>query len=186
MASAAVMGGIGMGASALGSLFGAGGSIAAGEAQQQMNNYQASIALMNAKVAKQNETYARNVGEIQAQNAGLQAAQVEGQTKAAEASSGLDVNSGSAKQVQESQAKVTSLNLDQIRSNAAKTAYNFDVQSAGFEDQANLFRMAGANAAEAGEIGAVSSIVGGASSVATQWSKASQVGLFSNNGGMGG
>lgn len=178
MASAAVMGAVGMGGSALGSLFSAGGSIAAGEAQQQMNNYQASIAQMNAQVAKQNESYASNVGELNAQKSGLQTAQVEAQTKVAQSSSGLDVNSGSAKAVQLSQAKVGQMNVDQIRSSAAKTAYDYDVQSAGFADQANLYRMAGTNAAAAGEIGAVSSIIGGASSVATQWSKASQTGLF--------
>lgn len=179
MASAAVMSAVGMGGTALGGLISGSGAMASGQAQQQMNDYQASVAQMNAKIAKQNADYASNQGEIQAQDSGLQSAQQEGQIKVSQASSGLDVNSGSAKQVQESQAKVTSMNLDQIRSNAAKTAYNFDVQSAGFEDQAQLYKMAGQNAADAGAINAVSSVIGGASSVATQWSKASEMGTFS-------
>lgn len=179
MASAAVLSGVGMGASALGGLLGAGGAAEIGAAQQQMYNYQAAVATMNAKIAKQNQSYASNQGEIEAQDFGLKEAQQEGQIKVAQAASGFDVNSGSAKAVQESQAKVTQMNLDQIRSNAAKTAYNFDVQSAEYTAQSNIYKMAGANAAEAGDINALASIIGGASSVATQWSTAQQHGLFS-------
>lgn len=167
----------GMGAQAGGGILGAIGSIMGGQAQASQFKYQAAVARQNAQVAKQNQEYASQQGEIQAQSYGMQAAQRQGQIKVAQGASGLDVNSGSAKQVQNSQKLVTSMDLDQIRSNAAKTAYNFDVQSVNFTNQAQLDTRAAADANTAGEIGAASTLLGSASSVSSKWLQGQQVGL---------
>jgi hypothetical protein len=168
----------GVGLSAAGGVVGAIGSIFGGQSQQKMFNYQAALAQQNAQIAKQNADYAIQQGEQQAQSYGMQAAQRQGQIKVAQAASGLDINSGSAARVQAGQKLVTSMDLDQIRSNAAKTAYNYDVQANTFENQSSLDVMAGSNAAAAGEIGATSTLLGSASSVSTKWLQGQQAGLF--------
>lgn len=167
----------GIGTTLLGGLTSAFGDILGGQSQQEMYDYQAGIARLNAQIAYQNATYASNVGEIQAMQAGLQGGQQLGKIKAAQSASGLDVNTGSNKAIQVSQAQVIGQNTAAIRSNAAKTAYNYEVQGVGFEAQASLDTLAGQNARTAGVIGAFSSIVGAASSVSSEWLRGSQLGL---------
>lgn len=166
---------VAIGSSVLGGLTSASGASAAGQAGQQQANYQASVALMNAQIAQQNAEYAVQQGEQQSQKYGMGAAQQFGKIVTAQASSGLDVNSGSNKQVQDSQRLVTGMDLDQIRSNAAKTAYNFDVQATQDVAQASMDYKSGANQAAAGNINAASSILGTAGSVASKWMQSSQV-----------
>lgn len=186
MGSPASIAGIGQGATAGGGILGAFGALSGGEANQSMYNYQAQVATLNAQIEKQNATYAVQQGEQQAQSYGLQAGQRFAQIKTSQASAGFDVNSGSDKAVQDSQRQVTNLDLTQIRSNANKTAYDYDTQAVGFQNQAALDTMAGANAMKAGEIGAFSSILGAAGSVSSQWLQGNQVGLYGNNAGSGG
>jgi len=69
--------------------------------------------------------------------------------------------------------------MDRIRSNAAKTAYNFNVESVQDRNQAQLYTMAGANAAQAGQISAQASLISGAGSVASKWLQSQQSGTYS-------
>lgn len=168
-----------IGSQAAGGIFQAVGASKQGQAQQQMYDYQASVAQLRANIDTQNAEYATQQGEQQAQQYGMQAGQRQGAIVAAQGASGLNVNAGSAKQVQTSQATVTALDLDTIRSNAAKTAYNFNTQAVYDKAQANVDVMAGNNAAQAGNINAASSILSSAGSVSSSWMKASQLGMFS-------
>jgi hypothetical protein len=177
---------VGMGATVLGGITQAQGQEKLGEANLIQNYYQSGIAQMNAQIARQNADYAINVGEQQAQTRGLAGGQQLGQIVAAQASSGLDVGSGSARAVQESQREIIGLDTTQIRSNAAKAAYDYNVQAANFDATSQLYQMAGTNAAQAGQIQAESSILGTVGSVATKWSQGQQVGLFSGVGDIGG
>jgi hypothetical protein len=173
----------GMGTTLLGGGLGAIGSFMGGLAQQQMYDYQAGVAMMNAQISQQNATYALNVGEIQAANAGLAAGQRLGQIKAAHSASGLDVNTGSAAQVRASQKEVSGMDVAAIRSNAAKTAYNYQVQGVQYAAQAQLDTFAGQNARSAGLINAGSSIIGAASSVSNEWLRGQSLGLWGSPGG---
>lgn len=174
------LGAVGMGTTMLGGLTSALGSIFQGQSQQQMYNYQAGVARLNQQIAEQNAVYAEQVGEQQATQAGLQGAQRLGQIKVAQASSGLDIRSGSAAQVQQSQKLVTAMDLATIRSNAAKTAYNYRVTGVQYGAQAGLDTVSGQNAMTSGFIGASSSILGAASSVSSQWLRGQQLGLWQN------
>ena len=58
-------------------------------------------------IAKQNQKYALDIGEQQAEKAGIAGAAQAGRIKAAQGASGVDVNSGSAKEVQTSQHLVS-------------------------------------------------------------------------------
>lgn len=168
-----------MGTSVLGSIFGASGAMASGEAQSQMGMYQAGIAMQNAKIAKQNATYASVQGEQEAMKYGMGARQRAGEIVAQQSASGLDVGSGSAKAVQESQHLVSQMDMAQIRANAAKAAYDYNVQAWAHKQEAVMDLMGAKNAQAAGRTNALASLVGGASSVADKWLRASEVGAFS-------
>jgi len=175
---AAAVGGLGLGASLAGGLLSAFGANAAGQRQQDMYNYQAQVARINADIDRQNSSYALNKGEIEASQYGMKAAQQRGQIKVAQAASGLDVNSGSNADVQRSQGQLTRMDLTQIRSNAAKVAYDYRVKATMDENQASLDVMAGENAAKAGQINAMSSILGTVGSVSSKWMQGNTMGMW--------
>jgi hypothetical protein len=179
MSLATDIGAAGIGGTIAGGLTSAFGSFLQGESQKAYYDYQAGVARMNAIIAKQNAEYAVNVGEIQTQQEGLRGGQQMGRILAAQGASGLDVNSGSAKQVRESQVGLTRTSETSIRSTAAKTAYNYEVEGAGFTAQAGADIAAGKTSMTAGMIGAASSILGAATSVSSEWLRGQQLGLWS-------
>src|SRR6266446_6811854 len=113
----------GMAATAGGAIVGAIGSSYKGQAESNMYNYQAGVAQVNEQIAKQNAAYEKELGETQAQEAGMKTRAEMGQIKAAQGASGLDVNCCSAVDVQKSAQEVGTFNETMIRSNAAKRAY---------------------------------------------------------------
>jgi len=183
---AAAVGSIGMGASLAGGIMGAIGAKTTAEDTQNMYNYQAGIAQINSKIDLQNADYARNQGEIQATQFGLKEAQQEAGIKVAQSASGLDVNSGSAVDVQRSQRQLGQMDLTQIRSNAAKTAYDFDVKSTMDLNQSTLDIMGGTNAITAGNFAAASSILGSVGSVSSKWMSGNTAGLWGSGATSGG
>lgn len=185
MADPVTLGTIGLGANVAGGGLGIFSALAGGSAKAEAYKYQSSMAWYNAAIAKQNEKYAFDVGEQQAEKAGIAGAAQAGQIKAAQAASGLDVNSGSAKRVQESQHLVSQMDLQTIREKAAKTAYDFSVQATNYENQAKGYSKAAANARTEGVLGAVSSFVGTAGSVASKWLQGNQLGLWGGGKGNG-
>jgi hypothetical protein len=176
--AAASIGGVGLGASLAGGLLSAFGAKKSGESQQQMYDYQAQVARINSQIDLQNRDYALNQGEIQASQYGMKAAQTFGAIRAAQGASNLDVNSGSAALVQGSERRVASIDMTQIRSNAAKVAYDYSTKSAMDLNQSTLDTMAGVNARTAGNISAASSILGTAGSVSSKWLQGKQAGLW--------
>ena len=177
--TAAAAGTIGIGASLGGGLLSAFGAEKSGQSQQAMYDYQAQVARINSQIDKQNADWARNKGEIEATQFGLKSAQQFGQIRAAQGASNIDVNSGSSVRVQDSQRQLTRMDMGQIRANAAKVAYDFDVKSSMDLNQATLDTFAGENAKTAGDINAFSSILGTAGSVSSKWMQGQQMGMFS-------
>lgn len=179
----ATIGGIGMVAGAAGSLISGVGAVQSADARARMDQYQAGVAARNAQIALQNSEYASQKGEQDAQKYGMGAAQRQGQIVAAQGSSGLDVNSGSAKEVQDSQRFVTNMDLTQIRSNAAKVAYDYRNESINQTNKATMYLAGAADEERGAEISATSSILGAASSVSSRWLQASNLGMFGGGGG---
>jgi hypothetical protein len=134
--------------------------------------------MLNAKIAKQNADYAIMEGEQSAMKYGLGARQRKGEIIAAQSASGLDVRSGSARDVQISQDTVTKMDMDQIRRNAAKAAYDYSIEAGKYTAEAFGSVLAGQQAQKAAKVQAAGSIIGGASSVASKWLQGSQMGLF--------
>lgn len=182
--TASSMGSVGMGASLAGGLVSAFGNIMSGNAQQQMYNYQAQVARINSTIDLQNAEYAINQGEQEAQITGLKGGQQRGAIIAGQGASGIAIGSGSSADVVASQSTINRMDMTQIRANASKTAYDFQVKSTMDTNQATLDVVAGNNAKTAGEIGAASSILGSVGSVASKWSAGTASGLFSSGGGI--
>jgi hypothetical protein len=94
-----------------------------------------------------------------------------GLIKATQGSSGTDVNSGSATQVQASQRTVAGIDNAQIRSNAARTAYNYSTQATAYDNAAE-------NVKSSEGINLASSILGTTASVSSKWLQGQQMGLW--------
>jgi hypothetical protein len=148
-----------------------------GQAQSNMYNYQAAVAKMNQKVAQQNAEWEEGTGEVMAQEQGMKTRQVVGEERARFGAGNIDVNSGSAMQVQQSELAVGQESQAIIRANAAHRAYGAEV--AGMQDvaQANIYEYSATTSLDAARIGATSSILGAVGSVASKWQQGSMLGI---------
>jgi hypothetical protein len=174
-----------MGATAVGAGVGAFGSWYGGQASKNMYQYQSAVSQINKQISDQNAKYAIAAGETRAQESGMKTRAEIGTTRAIQGASGLDVNRGSAVEVRASEADIGTQSAAVIRSNAAREAYGYKVQGFQYGAQSKIDIMAGKNAAFAGNIGAVSSILGGASSVSSKWLQGSQAGMFGGGSSSG-
>ena len=156
----------------------AGSSIAQGDAAKSQYNYKAGVGLVNKQIAEQNRDYSFATGGVESQRFGVQAAQRMGQIKVAQSASGADVTSGSAKMVQDSQSASDVTTEGQIRANAARRAYGYEIAATGFDEEAKMDRIGADTAKTSGEIGAVSSLLSTASGVASKWYQGTQSGMF--------
>lgn len=172
------LGTVGIGASVGGSLLGAFGSIFGGGAQKQAYEYQAGMARMKAQVAEQNAAWARQAGEQHAMLSGLKTGQEMGGAYAKTGASGVLAGGGSSGDVLGSIHASGVYDQGMLRYNAAKKAYGFEVEAAGDLAEASMAEQAGKNAWLSGWLGAGSSLLGGATSVADKWLAGKRTGLF--------
>lgn len=137
------------------------GQIAQSQAAAASSNYNAKIAGNNAKIADQNSSYAGAEGETQAAQQEAKNKSIAGAIKVGQGASGIDVNTGSAANVQASQDEVGMLDALTIRSNAARKAYGYQTEAASDEAQAALDRSQAKNDKTSGIIGAAETVLGG-------------------------
>jgi hypothetical protein len=149
-----------------------------------MFNYQAGLSQLRAKIDKQNADYAFAAGETEAQRFGMQARERMGAITAHQAASGIDLGSGSSVKVREGQQLVTDIDMAQIRNNAARKAYGFEVEATTDAAQAGLYSKAASDASMAGGIKALGSLVSGSASVADKWYQMGS--SFGSSGSSGG
>ena len=163
-----------MGVAALGwasLVMSAAGSLKQASASQQMASYQAAVARNNQMIANQNATLALQQGQQKEAAQRQQTAQAISMDRAAASASGLDPNRGSPLRAQSDTASIGELNAQTIRQNAETQAWGYRNQGANFGAQAQLTQMGG-------QYGALSSIIGGASSVANKWLTYQNQGVF--------
>ena len=151
-----------------GSVIGAAGSLMEGFAGGQAADFQAQIAKNNAEIAQYNAQGATEVGRVQALNSALRTRAVVGQTKAAQAASGIDVNSGSALDVQASERMLGMLDALTIRSNAARAAYGYKAEAAQQTARAGFMKQRGKMSRLTGLMNASGTILEGATSADRQ------------------
>ena len=124
----------------------AGSGISAFSAISQ-GDYQAQVAQNNAAIARASAANDLQAGAEQQQQALFKTAAVVSAARAAQGSSGLDVNSGSGVNVRASDAALGNLSAIEIRSNAARAAYGEEIQATAYQDSAAADKIAGQNAA---------------------------------------
>lgn len=133
----------------------AGGAIASGQAS-------ANAAKYNAQVARNNAVEAGQAGSAQAEEAGLKAAQNLGRIRAIEGANNIDPNSGSAVKVQEGAREAGTIGQQATENNALLQAYGYNAQSTLDTAQAKQDETAG-------DIGAGTSLLQGASQLSSKW-----------------
>lgn len=144
-------------------------------AQAQSSKYNAAIDAQNATIALQNANWTEQAGEAQAGIQGEQNRATMGAIKVGQAASGVDVNTGSAADVQESAREIGALDALTIRSNATKQAYGYDVQAQQFKEEQQLGVAQAGYAEQAGNINMASSLIGGVSNASTNYLRYLQV-----------
>lgn len=140
------------------------GTLEQGFATQHAADYQAAVARNNAIIEGQNAVHAEQAGMARAQATSLRGAQVAGRIKAAQGASGIDVNTGSAVAVQESQREASKLDTETVLSDAELQAYGYRSRATSFTAQAGLDTAEGAQAVTGAEIGATGSFLSSAAS----------------------
>lgn len=120
------------------STMGAIGQYASGHAKAEAANYNAQLAIQNAQVQKQNATIANQSGSQQAAMQSLKTRAALGSERTNQAASGININSGSATDTQASTHELGALDAMQIRTNAAREAYGYNVKATNEEAQGSL------------------------------------------------
>lgn len=155
-----VLAGAGIVSSVLGGFMGAAGTKQAGAASSAASYYQAAVAANNAKLAEQRADRALAAGRIETQAVGLKAAANLGAIKAEQAASGIDVNTGSAVDVQASARMLGKQAAEQTMINAQERAWGYRVQAQSEKAQAELDMMTGKNQLEAADTAATAQQIG--------------------------
>lgn len=163
---------------AVGGLAGAGiqaaGALQQGDANSHAANYSAQVAYNNAIIDEQNAEYAIQSGVTKSADQSMKGAAVGGKIKAGLAANGVDVNTGSALDVQESQRETSKLDTETTMNNAELQAYGYRAKESGDIAQSQLDRAQADQAKTAGEISAAGGLL----------SNASAIGLKANFGSM--
>jgi multidrug efflux pump subunit AcrA (membrane-fusion protein) len=133
------------------------------EADASQANYLAQVARNNQAAAQRNAALATQQGEVDAQKSQLKTAALEGSQRAALASQGGDVDSGSPLDIVGDTARAGATDAATIRSNAALKAYNYQLQANDAAGAANDDSFQAANALASLPYSQGSTLLGGAS-----------------------
>lgn len=145
---------------------------------QQASAARSQAAMYNAAVAKNNEKIAASYADMAVQRGQAleeekrrETAQRQGAIRAFAGASGVDANSGSPLRLADDTAHLGELDAQTIRANSQKEAFGYRTRGMDYAAQAQLDEMAANDASNAGELGAWSSLVGGASQTSDKWLK---------------
>lgn len=149
-----------MGNSAGGIMAGQGaGSLLQGYGAYEAGRSNSAIDRMNAAYARTQEAQALQSGEFMTGVQDVKEAQLAGAQASSFASQGVVAGAGTAGQVVKASEAMSEENKAMIRVNASRQAYGFETTANNDEFQADM-------AKRAGDLGAVSSVISGASSMA--------------------
>ncbi len=140
-------------------------------AASQQGDFEATALRQNADLADQQAADAISRGQVEEGRIKLDTTQRFGSTMAALASQGVDVGSGSALDVQASEAGLGALDQLTVRNNAAREAWGYNVQATDYRNQATMAQVGGNRAAAGYKAQGVSALLSGA---------AQEVGLYSS------
>lgn len=172
--------GAAIGLQALGGIADAAGAERQASASATASRYQSAVAANNAAIARNNATMAMRVGEAKANQQELKNRATVGAIVAQQAGNGVDVNTGSAKDVQESARRLGRLDTMTIRSDASRDAYGYETQAANFDTESKLAKRQAKQAKSAGNLSAFTSLLSAATGAAGTYAR------FADAGGAGG
>lgn len=157
--------------SLIGSGFSAYGAYQGGEAGQAMSNYRARVAQINAGIATEQAGAEEAAGGIRATISGLRTGERMGLTRAGIGAGNLDLGTGSPRRVLSSEAQIGQFEQATITNEAERRAYVSRARAFSDTAESQLDIQAGQQLRTAGDIGAVTSLIGGATSVSDKWTK---------------
>lgn len=147
-------------------------------AQAKAYQYQAQVAQNNAIIQERNAEAATQAGQTEEMNQRQRTAQLEGMARASMSANGISTTSGSALDVLGDTAKLGELDALTIRSNAARTAYNYRVAGMSETAQAGLDTASASNAKSSGAIAGMSTLLSGATSLSDKFLNWQMAGLL--------
>ena len=137
------------------------GAVVGGLAAGAEANYKGQVAANNAAIAAQNKAYAAAAGASQVENAGLKARAQLAEVRTGIAANNLDVNTGSAADVQTSQRLIGAKEVSTVASNAARQVYGYGAEEMNYGAQAKLYRTQAPYDIASGFISAAGDVAGG-------------------------
>ena len=154
------------------------GSMQQGKAAKAQGRYQQQVMANNQILAQRAAKDARERGKRAEFEQNLKTRQLIGRQQAVLAGNGVLVGQDTALDITTDTAEAGKYDALTIRSNAEREALGYEAQGVNFENQGNLARMGGDATARAGNMAALGSVVGGASSVAGKWYDFNRTGAF--------
>lgn len=152
-------------------VLGIGGQIAQGNENAALANYQAQVAANNQILANRAAQDAKARGDIAAANAQTSANSLLGRQKTALAANGVNVNQGTALDIQGNTKAVSENEALTIRSNAAREAYRYETEGANYGNEEAVALSKAANDQSAIFGNALGTALTGGGSVADKWYK---------------
>ena len=182
---------MGIGASVAGTIMGAGGAYSQASGQRSALQYEASVARSNAQIAGWQASDAVRNGQIAEENQDLKTGSIMGSQRAALAANGVDLGSGSANDVLTTTQFMGNRDALQIHDNAMMQAWGYRTQQQNYLDNASHLDNMASTINPWMAMG--TSLLTGATNVASNWDKLSKVngtsigstvsGWFSKKGG---
>lgn len=161
-AAAPILGALGAGVSAV-------STIAGGVANRDAANYRAVIAENNAVISRQSALYAQEAGAVKTEAAGRKGAAKLAGIRVGQAANGVNINTGSALDVQAGQRETDQLDAQTVQHEADLKAYGYRTQSDNFEADAKLEQSKADNAVAASVFKAGGGLLSAASSLGGKW-----------------
>ncbi len=149
---------------------------AAGQATADAATYQAQVAANNATIANQNAGYTIAAGLRKSSDVSMKGAEDVAKVRNTMATNGIDVNTGSAVNVQQSAREIEKLDTETAMNNAQLQAYGYRTQATNYEAESGLEKKKAASAlvgadyaAEGAELNATAGMLSTASSLGSKW-----------------
>lgn len=164
------------GAGAVTSAFGA---YSSAKGQKQALRLDADMADLNATLADEQARSALYQGQKEEQSSRLQTARLKSSQRAAFAANGVDLTQGSPANVLTSTDYIGEIDADMIQANAVRAAWGNRAEAVNLRSQARSARTTASAISPFGA--ATTSLLGGASSVASSWYASTKTGAIQDS-----
>ncbi len=140
------------------------GTLLSGYSAYAAGNYQNKVAVMNAKVAEQNATEARNRSQREAAQQDALTLGMLGEQEAAQSASGLSITGKSQVLTRKAAARLGRIDTLNVIEAGNREAYNYKVDATNQLAQGKLAKASGTSSLLGSFLGAGASLVGGSQS----------------------